>query len=106
MCFRPHLRVLSPSVSAPGVEVAEDPSVDRPGTGSPATATETGTTTGRLPHPRWLIAVAVAASALCLFWIGAVALSANHGFDISDEGFYLLSYRWWRVTLRTFTGIQ
>ena len=30
----------------------------------------------------------------------------GHGLDISDEGFYLLSYRWWDINLRTFTGVQ
>ena len=31
-------------------------------------------------------------------------LTAGHGFDITDEGFYLLSYRWWNVHHRNFTG--
>jgi hypothetical protein len=39
-------------------------------------------------------------------WAGAAALTANRGFDITDEGFYLLSYRWWHTNLRTFTGVQ
>lgn len=43
---------------------------------------------------------------LTLGWIVAALLMANRGFDISDEGFYLLSYRWWDSTPRTFTGVQ
>ena len=31
---------------------------------------------------------------------------ADRGFDISDEGFYVLSYRWWDTTPRVFTGVQ
>ncbi|MFM7537359.1 MAG: hypothetical protein ACKO91_16390 [Acidimicrobiales bacterium] len=39
-------------------------------------------------------------------WIVAAAIGAGHGLDISDEGFYLLSYRWWQEDLRNFTGAQ
>ena len=38
--------------------------------------------------------------------IGTAAVTAGHGFDITDEGFYLLSYRWWRADLYTYTGVQ
>jgi hypothetical protein len=31
---------------------------------------------------------------------------SNRGFDITDEGFYILSYRWWDTNTRTFTGAQ
>jgi|GEM_PF-2398535 len=52
-------------------------------------------------------AVVTAFGALAaLAWIGAAALTANRGFDTSDEGYYLLSYRWWQVNTRTFTGVQ
>ena len=33
-------------------------------------------------------------------------MMAGRGFDISDEGFYVLSYRWWDSTPRVFTGVQ
>ncbi|WP_067824732.1 hypothetical protein [Actinomadura kijaniata] len=55
--------------------------------------------------PRTAVA-AFAATAAAGVWIGAVALSAGHGFDVTDEGFYLLSYRWWNTDLRSFTGAQ
>jgi len=41
-----------------------------------------------------------------LLWaIGAVVM-ANRGIDLSDESFYLLSYRWWDSTPRSFSGVQ
>jgi hypothetical protein len=39
-------------------------------------------------------------------WIAAAVLMARRGFDVSDEGFYVLSYRWWDSTPRVFTGVQ
>src|SRR5438046_2461300 len=39
-------------------------------------------------------------------WIGAVARSAGRGFDTSDEGYYLLSYRWWSTHFRNASGAQ
>lgn len=39
-------------------------------------------------------------------WAGTVVRAAGHGLDLTDEGFYLLSYRWWNVDRRTFTGAQ
>lgn len=39
-------------------------------------------------------------------WIRAFMQMSRHGFDISDEGYYLLAYRWWSVNHRTFTGSQ
>lgn len=62
------------------------------------------------PAPRRAVAVAMAATLLAAVaatgWIAAAGLTANHGFDTSDEGFYLLSYRWWSTNFRTFTGVQ
>lgn len=52
----------------------------------------------------WTVAVAAAFGSLA--WIVAAAVGAGHGLDFSDEGFYLLSYRWWSVDLRNFTGAQ
>lgn len=52
----------------------------------------------------------VAALALCVasgaVWMATAVRAAGHGLDITDEGFYLLSYRWWSVEHRTFTGAQ
>ena len=39
-------------------------------------------------------------------WAVAAALTAGQGLDSTDEGFYLLSYRWWDTDFRTFTGAQ
>ncbi|HCT77243.1 MAG TPA: hypothetical protein DGG94_22615 [Micromonosporaceae bacterium] len=52
-----------------------------------------------------VVATAVGAVAAAV-WIGAVIATAGHGLDTSDEGYYLLSYRWWDTNFRTFTGIQ
>ena len=77
--------------------------------GSPPEPASTGHTAART-HGRvatlacWAVfALALAATA---GWSTVVVLSAGHGFDITDEGFYLLSYRWWNSALRTFTGAQ
>ncbi|GIJ64135.1 hypothetical protein [Virgisporangium aurantiacum] len=62
----------------------------------------------QVPRPvRIALAGAVlAAGAAAALWITVVALTAGHGLDVSDEGYYLLSYRWWRVNMQTFTGAQ
>jgi hypothetical protein len=39
-------------------------------------------------------------------WAVAAVLTAGHGLDITDEGYYLLSYRWWNTNLYTYTGAQ
>jgi len=39
-------------------------------------------------------------------WAVAASITSSRGFDYTDEGFYLLSYRWWNTELRTFTGSQ
>lgn len=41
-----------------------------------------------------------------LAWATAALLMANRGFDMTDEGFYLLSYRWYDSNLHSFTGAQ
>jgi hypothetical protein len=66
---------------------------------------QTAPSQGRRPPIGLLVAAAFAAIA-ALTWITAVAVSAGHGFDTSDEAYYLLSYRWWDTNFRTFTGIQ
>jgi hypothetical protein len=53
------------------------------------------------------LGLATAGSSLAIaIWASAAVLTANRGFDITDEGFYLVSYRWWHTNLRTFTGVQ
>ena len=32
--------------------------------------------------------------------------SSGRGLNVADESFYLLSYRWWDVNYRNFTGAQ
>ena len=49
---------------------------------------------------------AVAATVATSVWVVAALLMAGRGFDVSDEGFYVLSYRWWDTTPRVFTGVQ
>lgn len=39
-------------------------------------------------------------------WTMVAIRAAGHGLDLTDEGFYLLSYRWWNADHRTFTGAQ
>ena len=39
-------------------------------------------------------------------WLGVVLFTVGHGYDVSDEGFYLLMYRWWDVGAPNLTGIQ
>ena len=51
----------------------------------------------------WAAAAALLAT---LVWVVAALLMADRGFDITDEGFYVLSYRWWDSTPRVFTGVQ
>lgn len=59
------------------------------------------------PHRRAApAAVLVFGATAATVWIGAAVLTAGHGFDITDEGLYLLSYRWWDSNHWTFTGAQ
>ena len=51
----------------------------------------------------WVVAAAAAATGV---WVASALLMAGRGFDITDEGFYVLSYRWWDSTPRVFTGVQ
>lgn len=55
---------------------------------------------------RLICFAALASAAAAGTWVFAAALTASHGLDSTDEGFYLLSYRWWDTDLRTFTGAQ
>jgi hypothetical protein len=61
---------------------------------------------GRKRRPHHPIALTAAATVIALTWVVPVVLMSNRGFDITDEGFYILSYRWWDTNTRTFTGAQ
>lgn len=53
-----------------------------------------------------LAALLVVAAAVSLTWIVTAARTVSYGFDITDEGYYLLSYRWWSSNPLALTGIQ
>ncbi len=50
--------------------------------------------------------ISAAMAALTLIWVAVALVTAGRGFDLTDEGGYLLSYRWWSENYRTFTGSQ
>ncbi len=50
--------------------------------------------------------VSLVMAGLTLAWSTIAILTATRGFDPTDEGGYLLSYRWWSENLRTFSGSQ
>ena len=52
------------------------------------------------------IAVTGAAAASVIAWIVSSLLAAGHGLDLTDESFYLVTYRWWDTYQPTFTGTQ
>ncbi len=73
-------------------------------TAQPATA---GAAPQVTTSSRWFLRLATAAGVVAaLTWIISAALTARYYFDATDEGFYLLSYRWWDTELRTYTGAQ
>jgi len=53
-----------------------------------------------------LAGVAVVAGGLAAWWILTAIRAANEGLDITDEGYYLLSYRWWDQNPLALTGVQ
>ncbi|MFD3399116.1 hypothetical protein ACFWUU_00480 [Kribbella sp. NPDC058693] len=53
-----------------------------------------------------LVGVIVVAGGLAAWWIVTAGRAANEGFDITDEGYYLLSYRWWDSNPLALTGVQ
>ncbi len=53
-----------------------------------------------------LTGVIVVACGLAAWWILTAGRAANEGFDITDEGYYLLSYRWWNQNPLALTGVQ
>ncbi|MDX6258993.1 MAG: hypothetical protein QOH84_681 [Kribbellaceae bacterium] len=52
------------------------------------------------------VAVLVLGVAVSSTWIVTAARSVGYGLDITDEGYYLLSYRWWSSNPLALTGIQ
>jgi len=65
--------------------------------------------TGSRPAPRRRLGPALVltfAVVITGVWAGTAVRAAGHGLDLTDEGFYLLSYRWWNADHRTFTGAQ
>jgi hypothetical protein len=53
-----------------------------------------------------LVVVTVVGLAVSVSWIVTAARTAGYGFDITDEGYYLLSYRWWDSNPLALTGVQ
>ncbi|MFG1908098.1 hypothetical protein [Kribbella sp. NPDC048928] len=53
-----------------------------------------------------LAGVIMVAGGLAAWWILTAGRAANEGFDITDEGYYLLSYRWWDSNPLALTGVQ
>lgn len=53
-----------------------------------------------------LTGVTVVAGGLAAWWIVTAGRAAGAGFDITDEGYYLLSYRWWDSNPLALTGVQ
>ena len=52
----------------------------------------------------WVV-VAVACGVMAV-WVVAVLRTVGHGFDTTDEGYYLLSYTWWDSNPLALTGMQ
>lgn len=53
-----------------------------------------------------LLGVIVVAGGLAAWWVLTAGRVANEGFDLTDEGYYLLSYRWWDENPLALTGVQ
>src|SRR5688572_1209761 len=53
-----------------------------------------------------LVLVTIFTVTFALMWMRAFIQMSTRGFDVSDEGNYLLAYRWWSVNHRTYTGNQ
>jgi hypothetical protein len=83
---------------------SDDISTLRPASSVPAGPSAMKVRTGA--SARLLCLATLASVAAAAVWVIAAGMTASHGLDSSDEGFYLLSYRWWNTELRTFTGAQ
>lgn len=83
---------------------------DEPVADTEAATTAGAATTGR-PAPRMVTTLpfrlaTFAAIGAALVWSVTAMLCASRGLDITDESFYLLSYRWWDDNFDNFTGAQ
>src|SRR5450759_2478425 len=83
---------------------SEDISTPRPASSMPAGPSVIKVRTGA--SARLLCLATLASVAAAAVWVIAAGMTASHGLDSTDEGFYLLSYRWWNTEVRTFTGAQ
>jgi len=83
---------------------SDDISTLRPASSMPAGPSAIKVRTGA--SARLLCLATLASVAAAAVWVIVAGMTAGHGLDYSDEGFYLLSYRWWNTELRTFTGAQ
>ncbi|HPZ49492.1 MAG TPA: hypothetical protein PLA44_06505 [Propionibacteriaceae bacterium] len=73
--------------------------------GGPLIEAETSSSQSSLAA--WVLrVVAGIGGALLVLWIVVAAVAAPRGLDLSDESFYLLSYRWWSTDTRAFSGVQ
>lgn len=52
----------------------------------------------------WVV-IAIACGVMAV-WVVAVLRTVGHGFDTTDEGYYLLSYTWWDSNPLALTGMQ
>lgn len=76
------------------------------------TAPTSASSTARAPW--WVRASGNRLAVVCLIgatlcaavWVRAGIMMADRAFDVTDEGFYALSYRWWDTNLRNFTAAQ
>jgi hypothetical protein len=78
-----------------------------PGPPAPAEASDTpsGPASGKVQRA-FLAGAALLAASAAAAWSTALLLMSHRGFDITDEGYYLLSYQWWRTNLRAGVGSQ
>jgi len=82
-------------------------SADTDDTDATSVASATAAPDAALPGAIWrLRVVAGVAAALTAAWTVVVLLTVGHGFAASDEGFYLLLYRWWAELPPNFTGVN
>lgn len=52
------------------------------------------------------IALLIGSGLLIAVWVVSALVMAGRGLDLSDESYYLLSYRWWDSTPRAVSGVQ
>ena len=79
---------------------------NRPGAARAAQGGEVAGSAARRWHPTLAVTSLLGAGVSVLVWVTAALTMADKGLDVTDEGFYLLSYRWWDTSLRNFTAAQ